>query len=210
MLEEIREKQKLRGVESLSDQELLALLLGDGDMAAALMEECGSLAGIASTPAPRLRMMAGLGTKRAEHIVAAMEMGRRLSHSNNDTPHTITSSNDVIDYMRPLLKELKHEECWAIYLTNSNRIIERYRISQGGIQATVVDQRIVVKRALELLSTRLILVHNHPSGSTKPSKADYQLTSHVKEATRLFDIELLDHIIISDNDSYSFKSSGKL
>lgn len=210
MLEEIREKQKLRGVESLSDQELLALLLEDGDMAAALMEECGSLAGIASTPAPRLRMMAGLGTKRAEHIVAAMEMGRRLSHSNNDTPHTITSSNDVIDYMRPLLKELKHEECWAIYLTNSNRIIERYRISQGGIQATVVDQRIVVKRALELLSTRLILVHNHPSGSTKPSEADYQLTSHVKEATRLFDIELLDHIIISDNDSYSFKSSGKL
>ena len=210
MLEEIREKQKLRGVESLSDQELLALLLEDGDMAAALMEECGSLAGIASTPAPRLRMMAGLGTKRAEHIVAAMEMGRRLSHSNNDTPHTITSSNDVIDYMRPLLKELKHEECWAIYLTNSNRIIERYRISQGGIQATVVDQRIVVKRALELLSTRLILVHNHPSGSTKPSEADYQLTSHVKEATQLFDIELLDHIIISDNDSYSFKSSGKL
>ena len=210
MLEEIREKQRLRGVESLTDLELLARFLEDGDMATALMEECGSLANIASTPAPRLRMMAGLGSKRTEHIVVAMEVGRRLSHSNDNTPHTITSSNDVINYMRPLLKELKHEECWAIYLTNSNRIIERYRISQGGIQATVVDQRIVVKRALELLSTRLILVHNHPSGSTKPSEADHQLTSHIKEATKLFDIELLDHIIISDSDSYSFKSDGKL
>ena len=207
---EIHNKIAIRGYESLSDEELLTLLLEDRSLATSLMAECGSLRTIAKTPASRLRMVAGLGTKRTEKLLAAAEFGRRIARAEESIEHTISSSEDVVEIMRPLLKELKHEECWAIYLTNSNRIIERYRISQGGIQATVVDQRIVVKRALELLSTRLILVHNHPSGSTKPSEADYQLTSHVKEATRLFDIELLDHIIISDNDSYSFKSSGKL
>ena len=209
-MQELHHKIAMRGYESLSEEELLTALLEDRTMATALLAECGSLAGIAQTPASRLRMVAGLGAKRCELLLASAELGRRISSNNGAVQQTISSSDDVVAVMRPLLKELKHEECWAIYLTNSNRIIERYRISQGGIQATVVDQRIVVKRALELLSTRLILVHNHPSGSTKPSKADYQLTSHVKEATRLFDIELLDHIIISDNDSYSFKSSGKL
>ena len=209
-MKDIRDKQRLRGIEALSDEELLTLLLEDADMAASLLGECGSLASIASTPQARLRMIAGLGAKRSELISVAAEIGKRISHCNNNTPNTITSSDDVVAYMAPLLKELKHEECWAIYLTNSNRIIERYRISQGGIQATTVDQRIVVKRALELLSTRIIIVHNHPSGSAKPSEADYRLTSHIKEATRLFDIELLDHIIISSGDSYSFKSNGNL
>ena len=97
-----------------------------------------------------------------------------------------------------------------IFLTNSNRIIERTRISQGGVQATVVDQRLIVKRALELLSTRIILIHNHPSGNASPSGADFDITSKVKAATALFDIQLLDHIIVSATDSYSFKSSGKL
>ena len=112
--------------------------------------------------------------------------------------------------MRPLLKELKHEECWALFLTNSNRVVERYRISQGGVQATVVDQRLIVKRALELLATRIILVHNHPSGSANPSGADHDITTKVKEATSLFDIQLLDHIIITASESYSFKSNGLL
>ena len=209
-MKDIRDKQRLRGIEALSDEELLTLLLEDANMAASLLGECGSLASIASTPQARLRMIAGLGAKRSELISVAAEIGKRISHCNNNTPNTITSSDDVVAYMAPLLKELKHEECWAIYLTNSNRIIERYRISQGGIQATTVDQRIVVKRALELLSTRIIIVHNHPSGSAMPSEADHRLTSHIKEATRLFDIELLDHIIISSGDSYSFKSNGNL
>ena len=143
-MKDIRDKQRLRGIEALSDEELLTLLLEDADMAASLLGECGSLASIASTPQARLRMIAGLGAKRSELISVAAEIGKRISHCNNNTPNTITSSDDVVAYMAPLLKELKHEECWAIYLTNSNRIIERYRISQGGIQATTVDQRIVV------------------------------------------------------------------
>ena len=209
-MQESREKLALRGAEALDDVELLTLLLEDKALAEELIKEVGSLANIANMPLSRLRMVAGLGAKRAERLQMAIEMGRRVTSSNKAIEETISSSEDVIGIMRPLLKELKHEECWAIYLTNSNRIIERSRISQGGVQATVVDHRLIVKRALELLSTRIILVHNHPSGSAVPSRADFDLTHRVKEATSLFDIQLLDHIVISATESYSFKSNGNL
>lgn len=209
-MQEIRDKVTLRGYEALSDLELLTLLLEDKTLAEELLRVCGSLRAIADTQPSRLRMIAGLGSKRAERLLSATTLGRRVASANRAIEETITSSEDVVRTMRPLLKELKHEECWAIYLTNSNRIIERCRISQGGVQATVVDQRLIVKRALELLSTRLIIVHNHPSGSATPSGADFDITNRIKEATSLFDIQLLDHIIISASESYSFKSNGKL
>ena len=209
-MQEIRDKVTLRGYEALSDLELLTLLLEDKALAEELLRVCGSLRAIADTQPSRLRMIAGLGSKRAERLLSATTLGRRVASANRAIEETITSSEDVVRTMRPLLKELKHEECWAIYLTNSNRIIERCRISQGGVQATVVDQRLIVKRALELLSTRLIIVHNHPSGSATPSGADFDITNRIKEATSLFDIQLLDHIIISGSESYSFKSNGKL
>lgn len=209
-MQDIRNKIAITGVESLSDIELLSILLEDRTLAEELFKECGSLTNIANTPSSRLRMIAGLGAKRTERIQTAIEVGHRIASANRTIEEQITSSEDAVRVMRPLLKELKHEECWAIYLTNSNRIIERCRISQGGVQATVVDQRLIVKRALELLSTRLIIVHNHPSGSATPSGADITLTQRIKEATSLFDIQLLDHIIISDSESYSFKSNGKL
>ena len=209
-MQEFREKLALRGAETLADVELLALLLEDKTLAEALIKEVGSLVNIANMPLSRLRMVAGLGAKRAERIQMAVEVGRRLVSANRAVEDIISSSEDVIGIMRPLLKELKYEECWVIYLTNSNRVIERSRISQGGVQATVVDHRLIVKRALELLSTRIILVHNHPSGSATPSSADFDLTRRVKEATSLFDIQLLDHIVVSATDSYSFKSNGNL
>lgn len=209
-MQEFREKLALRGAETLADVELLALLLEDKTLAEALIKEVGSLVNIANMPLSRLRMVAGLGAKRAERIQMAAEVGRRVVSANIAVEDIISSSEDVIGIMRPLLKELKYEECWVIYLTNSNRVIERSRISQGGVQATVVDHRLIVKRALELLSTRIILVHNHPSGSATPSSADFDLTRRVKEATSLFDIQLLDHIVVSATDSYSFKSNGNL
>ena len=209
-MQDIHEKISLRGVEALSDEELLSVLLGDKVLAEELLRECGSLAGIAAMPSSRLRMVGGLGNKRTEQIQSAIEIGRRVASANRAIEDTISSSEDVVSAMRPLLRELRHEECWVIYLTNSNRIIERCRISQGGVQATVVDQRLIVKRALELLSTRIILVHNHPSGSATPSGADFEITKRIKEATSLFDIQLLDHIIIRASESYSFKSNGKL
>lgn len=200
----------MRGIKSLDDAELLALVLESKTQATTLLEEYGSLSNIANTPTNRLRMTAGLGVKLSERIQAAVEIGRRISTINGAVEEVITSSEDVVKMMRPLLQELKHEECWAIYLTNSNRVVERYRISQGGVQATVVDQRLIVKRALELLSTRLIIVHNHPSGSATPSGADFDITKRIKEATSLFDIQLLDHIIITATEDYSFKSNGRL
>lgn len=209
-MQDIRNKIAIRGFESLTDAELLTILLEDNVLAEELISECGSLANIANTPSSRLRMVAGLGAKRAERIQVAIEVGHRISSANRVVEESISSSEDVVRIMRPLLKELKHEECWAIYLTNSNRIIERSRISQGGVQATVVDHRLIVKRALELLSTRIIIIHNHPSGSAIPSDADFDITKKIKEATLLFDIQLLDHIIISATESYSFKSNGNL
>lgn len=209
-MQKIREKVALRGYASLTEEEILTLLLENNALAQALLNEYGSLNSIAKQQPSRLRMVAGLGAKLAERVLLSAELGRRLVSTDGAFERTITSSDDIVEVMRPMLKDLKHEECWAIFLTNSNRIIERFRISQGGVQATVVDQRIVVKRALELLSTRLILVHNHPSGSATPSQADLDITNKIKSATSLLDIQLLDHIIISATESYSFKSNGKL
>ena len=209
-MQDIHHKVAMRGIKSLDDAELLALILESKSLAATLLEEYGSLSNIANTPTNRLRMTAGLGVKLSERIQAAVEIGRRISSINSAVEEVITSSEDVVKIMRPLLQELKHEECWAIYLTNSNRVVERCRISQGGVQATVVDQRLIVKRALELLSTRLIIVHNHPSGSATPSGADFEITKRIKEATSLFDIQLLDHIIITTTEDYSFKKKGNL
>ena len=209
-MQELHHKIAMRGYEALSDEELLAILLDSKELAYALIEECGSLVAISRTPASRLRMVAGLGAKRAENILASAELGRRIASHNGAIEQNIKSSDDIVALMRPRLKDLKHEECWALFLTNSNRVVECSLMSQGGIQATVVDQRIVVKRALELLTPRLVIVHNHPSGCATPSKADFDITAKLKEATALFDIQLLDHIIISATESYSFKSSGKL
>lgn len=209
-MQDIRNKLSIRGFESLNDAELLALLLEDRALAEELISECGSLANIAKLPASRLRMVAGLGAKRTERIQSAIEIGNRISSASRAVEESISSSEDVVRIMRPKLQDKKHEECWAIFLTNSNRIIESRCMSQGGVQATVVDHRLIVKRALELLSTRIIMVHNHPSGSATPSGADFDITKKIKEATSLFDIQLLDHIIISATESYSFKSNGKL
>ena len=209
-MQDIRNKLSIRGFESLSDAELLALLLEDRALAEELISECGSLANIAKLPASRLRMVAGLGAKRTERIQSAIEIGNRISSASRAVEESISSSEDVVRIMRPKLQDKKHEECWAIFLTNSNRIIESRCMSQGGVQATVVDHRLIVKRALELLSTRIIIVHNHPSGSATPSGADFDITKKIKEATSLFDIQLLDHIIISATESYSFKSNGRL
>ena len=209
-MQDIRNKIAVRGLASLTDAELLSIVLEDRALAEEVLTECGSLRAIANMELPRLRMAAGLGGRRAERIQGAIEIGRRIASANRAVEDTISSSDDVVRIMRPKLQDKKHEECWVLYLTNSNRIIESRCISQGGVQATVVDHRLIVKRALELLSTRIILLHNHPSGSALPSGADFDITKRVKEATALFDIQLLDHIIISANESYSFKSSGKL
>ena len=216
-MKNLHDKLLSRGVASLSDVELLAMLVeSSGDardpqqIADVLLRECGSLQGVARSELGRLRMVEGIGMRRAERLVVAAEIGRRVAMTSNAEVVSISTDADVVRLMRGQLESISHEECWVLYLTSSNRLIERQRVSQGGVQATVVDHRLIVKRALELLSTQIIMVHNHPSGAASPSEADKVLTRKVAEAAALFDIKLLDHIIISKEGSFSFRRESLL
>ena len=169
MLKNISDKLAARGVVSLGDDELLALLTEDEELAQQLLAAYGgALARIGTEEPARLRMVGGLGLRRAMRILAAAEFGRRVAAARAAAAEVIGTSDDVVRLFRPQLLPLAHEECWAIYLTSSNRVLERQRVSQGGVQGTVVDHRLIVKRALELLATQLILIHNHPSGAADP------------------------------------------
>lgn len=215
-MSEVAEKSLARGVDKLTDAELLSLLLEDGasgreEVPSALLASFGGqLTELARADIARLRMAGGIGLKRALRIQAAIELGRRVLSTEVQEARTITSSDDVVRMFRPDMTAKTYEECWCLFLTSSNRIIERMRMSQGGIQATVVDHRLIVKRALELLSTQIILVHNHPSGSAEPSGQDKVLTQKIARAAALFDIRLLDHLIISSEGDFSFRQAGLL
>lgn len=215
-MNELLDKLRMRGVEGLSDSELLALVMGaaeggDGvQTAARAIESAGGLGELARYDFSRLRMTCGLGGARAARIAAAAEMGRRISLAQAAQRVKIETERDVDELFRPYMEPLRHEECWVLYLSSTNEILERTRMSQGGVQGTVVDCRLVVKRALELLASRMILVHNHPSGAAEPSAEDKTLTRKVSEAAGLFDIPLLDHIIISRTSTFSFRRAGLL
>lgn len=216
-MKNLHDKLLSRGAASLSDTELLALLVESADdrrdpirTAGNLIAAYGSLTAVAHAEIGRLRMSEGLGLRRAERIRLATELGRRATAATAAAAATITTDTDVVRLMRPLLDAMGHEECWAIFLTSSNRIIEYCRMSQGGVQATIVDHRIIVKRALELLATQIILVHNHPSGAASPSEADRTLTLRIRDAAALFDIRLTDHIIISREGEFSFRRAAML
>lgn len=209
----LAEKLIVRGVESLTDSELLTLLFDEdtAQLSDALLESySGSVVSLSREKISRLRMMEGVGLRRAQRLLVATEWGRRAAQSESAEQIVIASSADVVSIFRPILDVLKHEECWVLFLNRSNRVVERSRISQGGITATVVDHRLIVKRALELLATHIVLVHNHPSGSVEPSSEDIALTQRLVSAAALFDIELLDHIILAPNGEFSMLGAGVL
>ena len=206
MMQPLYDKALSRGIASLSDEELLTLLVEEPGVAASVLRSCGgSLASVAAEEPARLRMVGGLGRNRALRLLAAAEFGRRVAESRAGEADVIATSDDVVHLFRP-----DHEECWVLYLTSSNRIVERQRVSQGGVQGTVVDHRLIIKRALELLATQLIMVHNHPSGAAEPSPQDKVLTERIARAAALFDIRLLDHLIISREGDFSFLREGLL
>ena len=211
-MKNLHNKLLSRGASSLSDEELLALMVESATdnrdpkvVAGAILASCGSLQGVARTDVNRLRMVEGIGLRRAERLAVAAELGRRVAVQSQEEIVSVATDADVVRLMRPQMEAMQYEECWVLYLTSSNRLIERQRVSQGGVQATVVDHRLIVKRALELLATQMILVHNHPSGAAEPSPADKQLTKRVADAAALFDIRLLDHIIIAREGNFSFR-----
>ena len=203
------EKISIYGAAALTERELLAILIDDMGVAERLLDHY-ALTALPVEDISRLRMAEGLGLQRAAKVAAAVEFSRRRAISDSDSFNRILSSDDAVKILRPIFDGVKHEECWVLFLTSSARVMERLKISQGGVQATVVDNKLIVKRALELLAPQILIAHNHPSGSAEPSQADITLTARIRSAAELFDIKLLDHIIITSSSHYSFRSHNLL
>lgn len=213
-----REKMRLKNAEALSDVELLAILIGSGtknrsavDLARDILSLCNNHLGTLSRMSlNRFTEVKGIGMAKAIHIAAALELGRRRQQSVYANRKTVTTSKDIADILRVQLQDLDHEVFGVAYLNQANKVNQFEIISSGGITGTVADPRIILRKALENKAVSLILCHNHPSGNLQPSYSDEQLTQKIKEAARLMDIRLLDHIIVSDQGYYSFADEGIL
>ena len=199
-----REKLVSKGSMALSDAELIAILIGSGnreESAVALSKRIlktvhGNLNALAKLSVEKLTTFKGIGLAKAISIITALELGKRKQLEIALERPKITSSKDAAHTMLTVIGHLEHEEFWALYLNNSNKIVAKVQISKGGLTATLVDVRLVYKRALELAAVGIIVCHNHPSGKLQPSAADKQLTSKIKAAGITLDIKLLDHLII--------------
>lgn len=213
-----REKLRDKGKSVLSDAELVAILIGSGhrnESAVALSKRIlasvdGSLNALGKLTLKQLMTFKGIGEAKAVTITAALELGRRRRSNEALQKYKINSSASVFEFMQPIIGELPHEEFWIIYLNNSNKIIQNNQLSKGGITGTLVDVRLVLKTALEVGAVGLILAHNHPSGTLKPSTADKQLTQKLKTAAQSLDIKVLDHLIITESSYFSFADESLL
>lgn len=213
-----REKLMLKGKAALSDAELIAILIGSGTKdksAVELAKEIllgaeNKLKELGRFSIHQLTKYKGIGPAKAVSIVAALELGRRRRGEEALVRKKITSSRNAFEVMQPILGDLNHEEFWVIYMNNSNKILHKEQLSKGGMTGTLVDPRKVYKLALENGATCLILAHNHPSGSLKPSQADKSLTQKLKTAGESLDIKVLDHVIITQNAYFSFADEGLL
>jgi len=213
-----REKLVLKGKSALLNNELLAILIGSGtpkvsavDLCAQILEYVNNdLIQLGKLSVLDLQKFKGIGEAKAICIVASMELGRRRQAENVGVVNTIKSSKDIYAVLLADLSDLISEEFWIIYLNHRNKIIGKEKISAGGLTATIVDIRMLFKGAVERLATSIILAHNHPSGTLKPSQADIKLTNKIKEAGQILDVQILDHLIISDTGYYSFADEGML
>jgi len=211
-----REKLYQKGTSSLSDAELLAILIGSGTRARSAVDLGRELLSMVSNNLNSLGKLSisdltrihGIGNARAITIAAALELGRRRKLAEIPEFPQIKCSKDVFDLMSPFLSDLPHEEFWILFLNRSNKVINRMKLSQGGISGTVTDVRMVMKKAIEYLASGIIVCHNHPSGNLSPSESDSRITQKIKEAGNIMDIQLLDHLIITDKDYYSFADNG--
>ncbi len=213
-----REKLYMKGPSTLSDAELLGILISSGtknksavDLGRELLALAGNnLNSLGKLSIQDITKIRGIGNARAVTIAAALELGRRRKLSEMPSAVNIKCSRDAFDLISPLLTDLQHEEFWILFLNRSNRVIHRMKLSQGGISGTITDVRIVMKKAIEYLSSGIILCHNHPSGNLSPSDSDTNITMKIKEAGNFLDIQLIDHLIISENNYYSFADNGLL
>lgn len=211
-----REKLLLKGKASLSEAELIAILIGSGTPSVSAVElskqilqsNSNNLNELAKLSVKDLMKFKGIGEAKAISIVAALELGRRRKESDQVKRPKITSSTSVFEIMKPALLDLKHEEFWIVLLNRSNLVLSKELISSGGVSGTLADPKIIFKAALDKLASSVILVHNHPSGNLKPSHQDVQLTKKMIESGRILDIPVLDHIIFTDDGYYSFADEG--
>jgi len=211
-----REKLMLKGKSALSDAELIAILIGSGsrnesavDLSKRILATVdNNLNALGKMTIQQLMNFKGIGEAKAISIMAAMELGRRRRSEEAVELKKITSSKMIFELMQPILGELPHEEFWVLYLNNSNKVLLKSQQGKGGITGTMVDVRLVFKAALELGATSVILCHNHPSGTLTPSEADKQITKKLKAAGVNLDIQVLDHLIITENSYFSFNDEG--
>ncbi|HVF95903.1 MAG TPA: DNA repair protein RadC [Flavisolibacter sp.] len=213
-----REKLLAKGPAVLSNSELLAILILNGNKEKSALELAqdvlrlgkDNLNELGKLSIEELTKLKGIGEAKAIAIIAAMELGRRRQAMASLEKPVVGRSADVATFLQTTLRDYKHEVFAVIFLNRANKINDFRIISEGGITGTVADPRIILKKALEQDAVSLILCHNHPSGSLKPSRADEELTHKIKEAAKYFDIKVLDHLIVSDDGYYSFADEGIL
>lgn len=213
-----REKMLGNGARSLSDAELIAILIGSGNLEETAVELSrrilasvdNNLNELSRKNIDFLKTFKGIGEAKAVSIAAALELGKRRKEADVFNNNKITGSKDAADYFFPILGDLNHEEFWVLLLNRGNKILESFRISQGGISGTVIDVRMIMKPALEKHASSMILCHNHPSGTMQASDADLKITKKIKGAAEMLDIGVLDHIIIGQKNYLSFADEGLL
>ncbi len=213
-----REKLVNKGRQVLSDAELVAILIVSGSREETAVELSkrilasvhNNLNELSKLGVNDLKKFKGIAEAKAISIIAALELGRRRKEAEIEKRKKIITSMDAYHLFKPLLLDLPHEEFWVIFLDRSNHLIKKEMISRGGVTGTVVDLKIIFKTGIEHLASSIILCHNHPSGNRKPSEQDLQITKKLKEAGRLLEIPVLDHVILCENGYYSFADEGLL
>lgn len=217
--EKPREKAGRLGMSSLTDVELLALLLGSGvpgksvlDLAREILQDNGNRLRLLSrmSIAELKKKYKGVGDAKATLLVAAMEFGSRVQASLSIEDPLMRSSEDVYAYMRSRLERLNYEEFWVLHLSRANRVIYADRVSKGGTSSTAVDIKLIAKSAIDHLSSAIILIHNHPSGTMKPSVPDDTLTRRIVEICKVIDVPVQDHVIVGPSAYYSYRDNGRL
>jgi DNA repair protein RadC len=212
-----REKLLLKGAPTLSDSELLAILIGSGNDRETAVELSKRILQKADNDLHKLGRLEvtdfidnfrGIGAAKAVTIVAALELGKRRKETEKPKREKITSSTSAYNILFPMLADLAHEEVWALLLDSANQVIAPIQVSKGGISTTVIDNRLILREALNRYATSIILAHNHPSGSCKPSPQDMQTTKKLKEAARCMDILLYDHLVIAEKEFFSFADNN--
>jgi len=212
-----RERMMLHGAASLSDAELLAILIGSGSRNETAIDLCRRILQSVQNNLNELGRIEiktlienfhGIGEAKAITILAALELGRRRKLAEVLNKDKIVSSQDVFDKMQPRLADLSHEEFWVVLLNQASKVLDTVRISQGGLSETSVDLRLIFRSALLAKASAMILCHNHPSGNNKASSADVKLTEKIVNAGKIMGITVLDHIIVAESSYYSFADEG--